>query len=150
MDKAVIPKATKNIIATSKIMLNANREAQTIEEVYNTFAFAKAKEITQVIADASLTENPLESASLNINQLRDGLYINQTNTLASTANTASAGAVRLDAYDENNVERVVWVATLDDSVCEDCEALDGTIYDVGTVEAGQEHWNCRCVLEPVR
>ena len=91
----------------------------------------------------------IEEAEEIFTNLNNGLFNKQANTLTSTATTQAASVARQEVYRDNDIPRVEWVATLDDSVCEDCESLHGTQWPVDQAEIPPEHWNCRCVLEPV-
>ena len=55
---------------------------------------------------------------------------------------------RLEAFREAGIEQVIWVTQEDDRVCEDCEPLDGQIFDVDNVP-DPPHWGCRCRLIPL-
>lgn len=55
---------------------------------------------------------------------------------------------RLEAFRQTGIEQVIWVTQEDDRVCEDCEPLDGQIFDVDNVP-DPPHWGCRCRLIPV-
>lgn len=55
---------------------------------------------------------------------------------------------RLEAFRRAGIEQVIWVTQEDDRVCEDCEPLDGQIFDVDNVP-DPPHWGCRCRLIPV-
>jgi len=55
---------------------------------------------------------------------------------------------RLEAFRRAGIEQVIWVTQEDDRVCEDCEPLDGQIFDVDNVP-DPPHYGCRCRLIPV-
>ena len=55
---------------------------------------------------------------------------------------------RLEAFRQAGIEQVIWVTQEDDRVCDDCEPLDGQIFDVDNVP-DPPHWGCRCRLIPV-
>lgn len=55
---------------------------------------------------------------------------------------------RLEAFRKAGIEQVIWVTQEDDRVCEDCEPLDGQIFDVDNVP-DPPHWGCRCTLRSV-
>jgi len=56
---------------------------------------------------------------------------------------------RLAAFKAIGVKKVMWVTQGDERVCEECEPLDGRIFDVDKVPP-PPHWKCRCVLHPVK
>lgn len=55
---------------------------------------------------------------------------------------------RLESFRRAGIEQVIWVTQEDDRVCEDCEPLDGQIFDVDNVP-DPPHYGCRCRLIPV-
>ncbi|MDD2401685.1 MAG: minor capsid protein [Clostridia bacterium] len=56
------------------------------------------------------------------------------------------------AYEEDGVEKYQWLATLDSKTCEDCQPLDGKIFEVGKGITGEtltpKHCFCRCTTAP--
>lgn len=60
---------------------------------------------------------------------------------------ANQGAV--DYYKENGLSKVKWVASYGLRTCPDCEALNGTIYDIGAEPSMPLHPMCRCTYAPV-
>ena len=56
--------------------------------------------------------------------------------------------IELKVYGDVGVEKVQWVAEDDDKTCDDCQALDGEIFDIDDVPG--KHQNCRCYLIPVK
>lgn len=53
----------------------------------------------------------------------------------------------IKAYDDNGVQKVVWVTQDDERVCSDCEELNGQIFNIDDVPP-QPHDNCRCYVIP--
>ena len=54
----------------------------------------------------------------------------------------------LMALKDAGVKKVEWVTERDGSVCKECAALDGKIFDIEDAP-GKQHMNCRCRLRPV-
>ena len=54
---------------------------------------------------------------------------------------------RLAAFKAIGVKKVMWVTQKDERVCEDCEPLDGKIFEIGMVPS-TPHWGCRCYVVP--
>lgn len=56
------------------------------------------------------------------------------------------------AYKEDSVEKYQWLATLDIKPCEECQPLDGKVFDVGKGVVGinltPKHCFCRCTTVP--
>lgn len=55
-------------------------------------------------------------------------------------------------YAEDGVEKYQWLATLDSKTCEECQPLDGKVFDVGQGVTGvnltPKHCFCRCTTVP--
>lgn len=52
------------------------------------------------------------------------------------------------AYKDAKVQKVRWMVYGDDRVCQDCEGLNGTVWDIDRVP-DRPHINCRCWLKPI-
>lgn len=57
--------------------------------------------------------------------------------------------VAMAVYKAVGVKKVMWVAEDDHKTCGVCNALDGEIFDIKDAPPKQ-HYNCRCVLIPVK
>lgn len=55
---------------------------------------------------------------------------------------------RLEAFRQADVRKVLWVSQADERVCEECDALNGQIFDIDNVPP-TPHYGCRCYLVPV-
>lgn len=51
------------------------------------------------------------------------------------------------AYIDDGIELVVWVTTLDDRRCKECEKREGKVYDIKDVPP-KPHIGCRCYIVP--
>jgi SPP1 gp7 family putative phage head morphogenesis protein len=58
-------------------------------------------------------------------------------------------AIALVVYDDVGVKKVQWVAEKDYKTCDDCKELNGEIFDVDKAP-DKQHYNCRCVLIPIK
>lgn len=54
----------------------------------------------------------------------------------------------IQAYEDMGVDKVKWIAELDNRTCKVCRERNGKIYELSKVPA-KTHYNCRCYLEPV-
>lgn len=55
---------------------------------------------------------------------------------------------RLEAFRQAGITHVVWITQEDNRVCEDCDDLNGQIFQIDNVPPPQ-HINCRCFVRPV-
>ena len=56
----------------------------------------------------------------------------------------------LKTYEDEGVERVMWVTARDEKVCEECAPRDGKIYPLDDHPQWPAHYYCRCELIPVK
>ena len=54
----------------------------------------------------------------------------------------------LQAYRDAGVKRVRWISEKDNKVCDECEDLDGRIFNIDELP-DKPHFRCRCRYEPV-
>ena len=54
----------------------------------------------------------------------------------------------IQAYKDMGVDRVRWIAKIDERTCPVCQERNGVIYKLSKVPK-KTHYNCRCYLEPV-
>lgn len=77
----------------------------------------------------------------------------RANMIARTEVTAAANAGSIQAYQQAGVDRVEWIAILDDSTAAECAANDGVTEKIGDAFPSGEtqppnHPNCRCTTVP--
>lgn len=53
------------------------------------------------------------------------------------------------AANEDLIEGVQWVSTLDARTCEECGSLDGKVFSPGEGRRPPAHFNCRCTTTPI-
>lgn len=54
----------------------------------------------------------------------------------------------IEAYKDNGVVKVKWVSQKDDKVCEECDNLDGQVFDIDDLPP--KHRHCRCYIVPYK
>ena len=69
--------------------------------------------------------------------------------IARTETMRALNTAAEDRYRREGVERVEWIAALDDRVCEECSDLHGQIFDMGNIPDLPVHPNCRCTIAAV-
>ena len=80
----------------------------------------------------------------------DTIGITRARMMARTETMYAVNQGSLIRYTQAGVEKVEWLsATEDDRVCEECEALNGQIFDIDSVPEIPLHVNCRCCTAPV-
>ena len=78
-----------------------------------------------------------------------GKSMNKAITIARTETLAAGNAAATERYKDAGIERVEWVAALDDRVCEECEELHGNTYPIDEAPDLPIHPNCRCTTVPL-
>ncbi len=120
----------------------------SITDIYNTYIDKQVTSTIQNFRDSELQDEDYEDAIDKEEENSSGLSYGALALSVTVVNFAT-NATRTEVYKDNKVSKVRWVAILDSSVCEDCEELNDTIFDADDAEIPPEHWNCRCILEPV-
>lgn len=96
----------------------------------------KCKEAITSVPTKTQKQLELEKAIRYVTQ-QAGFYIDITEDEAD-----------LQALTDAGVKKVRWITYGDDRVCETCEELDGTVWDLDNVPT-KPHPRCRCYLIPV-
>jgi len=119
-----------------------------LKDAYTKFNDQTIDKLMQADSDAETDTDLLVS----LGALTTGLVLSQYDSLSSTAvNTISTDAHE-DVFEENTqvIDSIEWSSVLDEATCDDCEALDGTVFDIDNVEEDCPlHANCRCELIPI-
>lgn len=93
--------------------------------------------------------------TLNLPPVTDGdtLIVSaeaRPNLIARTETVRLANQGLVDLYTDNGVEKVSWLTSISNRTCDECEALDGEIFEIGNLTVGINqpplHPNCRCSL----
>jgi SPP1 gp7 family putative phage head morphogenesis protein len=74
----------------------------------------------------------------------------QSKRLVVTETARIIGQAREKIYSDSGIEKVEWLATLEQNTCEECARLDGRIFDLDDPKRPKlpRHPNCRCDLIP--
>jgi SPP1 gp7 family putative phage head morphogenesis protein len=85
-----------------------------------------------------------------ITEAVDTIGITRARMMARTETMYAVNQGALLRYTQAGVEKVEWLSsTEDDRVCDECEALNGQIFDIDNVPEIPVHVNCRCCTAPV-
>lgn len=81
-----------------------------------------------------------------------GMELSNAKRLVLTESAAFSSLASQDSYKELGVEKVEYLATLDDKTCEICGPMDGQVFDLKdfemSVNAPPLHPRCRCTTIP--
>ena len=110
-----------------------------------------AKDLRQTLTTAAMTGESIQKTS---RKLSDAFATTNYNSrrLIRTETTYACNQAELLAYDELDIERYEFVATLDTRISPICQKQDGKIYEVKEAKAGVNlpamHPNCRSTTIP--
>lgn len=74
---------------------------------------------------------------------------NRAITIARTETLRVGNEAAVERYKSHGVEQVEYIAASDDVTCEECESLNGNIYELGSEPDLPIHPNCRCTYAAV-
>lgn len=142
----------KKEVAKAPVNLVTNQEPMSIEKTIDTFAKKKSKQMALIITDAEVKKEEPSVTKALIAGFITGLVLVQTRSLVSTLINKASELAKEEVFQDNKslVGNVIWSTELDDAVCEDCEALEGTELSVEDfTDLCPLHSNCRCFATPV-
>ena len=93
-----------------------------------------------------LTAREYENREMYNESLQKAANLWWTQTLQYGISVVDEATIR--AFKDLGVDKVKWVAELDNRTCSVCRERNGKIYQLSKVPA-KTHYNCRCYLEPV-
>lgn len=110
-----------------------------------------AGNLRQVLTEAAMTGESIQKTSRKLSEAFATTNYN-SRRLIRTETTYATNQAELLAYDELDIERYEFVATLDTRTSPICQKQDGKIYDVKDAKAGTNlpamHPNCRSTTIP--
>lgn len=116
----------------------------------------KNKDTLSYVLDKALTQGIVRGDTpgkiADIISKKIGVELNNAKRLVLTESAAFSAMSAKDSYNELDVERFEYMATLDERTCETCGPMDGKVfkipeYDIG-VTVPPLHPNCRCTTVP--
>ena len=116
-------------------MATVNRKVQSLEQKYLNQNYEK------VVKDSLDMNSEDVKATLKTQKKEIGNFIDNVGVFV-------AGMGAMQAFKDNEIEKVVWIAEEDDRTCTICLDYNGTIYDIDSVPTIPVHLSCRCHLEP--
>lgn len=91
--------------------------------------------------NAGQIEKAIMDANSNIGERRAKMIVR-----TETMRAVNQGAV--ERYKEGGINRVEFLTVADERTCEECEGLDGQVFDIDNAPDMPRHINCRCILIP--
>lgn len=118
--------------------------SQRIWKNTNNLAARTKEKLTDLISIGKLPEEVKKELQAEFNvsaRVADRLIRTEASHVFNTAS--------MERYEEAGVEQVEILVEEDDSICEDCQALDGQVFDIDKAPVLPLHPNCRCCYMPV-
>lgn len=134
----------------SEPVLALRNKNLAIDDILDEFSDKKAKQLVQVIQEGVITGKSNENILKDMSYVTDVEMANGLKSLVRTVTTHVSDVAREELYRENQdvIEGVQWIATLDADTCIICGGLDNELFEVGQAP-DKPHFNCRCVTVPV-
>lgn len=122
-------------------------------------AFEKGKSINEITDDIEefvdppdllKTDEEGEIVEKDGNPVVQVQSARRSNLIARSETTRLAAEGAKANYIENDIQLYQWVAAIGDRTCEQCMALNGKVFELGTSPfLPPQHANCRCTIVPV-
>lgn len=136
-------------VFTNPIMLTD--DALPINSTIRKYSTKKRKELIKVVKSGVIAGKTTEEVARDVKTLSRGLQSNQARALASTLiqHVSSTARDVLIAQNDDLIEGVQWVSTLDSRTTHTCKALDGKQFKKDDGPRPPIHWSCRSTTIPV-
>jgi SPP1 gp7 family putative phage head morphogenesis protein len=108
-----------------------------------------SKQIRRVVSEDLLRDEPNYKITKDILKVIEDIGESRARTIARTETMTAVNTGAMDQYKASGVERVEWVGAVDAQSCEDCDELDGKVWDIDEAPVPPLHPNCRCSLAAV-
>ena len=145
-----VPDSNTLITAAEITAFNVGSEKLTVDQALQQFGRNKRSEITQFITDGVILGDPTDKISRGLRDKMKTLYARQIDALVRTSVNHVASVARDAIYKENEdiLEGVEIVATLDSRTTALCGSLDGRVFPIGSGPRPPFHWQCRTTTVP--
>jgi SPP1 gp7 family putative phage head morphogenesis protein len=80
----------------------------------------------------------------------NNMGIIRARTIARTEVINAYNQSKMNMYKQAGLSQYEWLTALDERTCEECVALDGKVFDIGSGDVPPLHPNCRCCTVPVK
>lgn len=118
-------------------MATINKKAQTLEQEYINKNYRNIVSSTLNGTSSELVE------TLRVQKKSIGNFIDNVAVFVASESA-------MQAFKDNGIEKVLWVAEEDDRTCTICLDYNGTVYNIDEVPTIPVHLSCRCHLEPIK
>jgi len=122
----------------------------SIEAALREFSKKKRKQMINVIKDGVVAGRTSDEIIRDVNFVNKRIQRNHTAALVRTVTNQISTAARQVTLDDNEdiIEGVEWVSTLDGRTTHTCQALDGQKFPEKSGPRPPVHWGCRSTVIP--
>lgn len=128
-------------------------QGATLSQWYSGLANDTATKLDKQLKIGLAQGETVEQLSSRVSSVLGGVTKRQAEAIARTATNATVSSARLEMFKRNTdvIDKVMFVATLDDRTTPYCMVHDGRVYtlDEAPIPGRDTHWNCRSTLVPV-
>lgn len=125
------------------VMPGGSGRQMTVREMWSRYTSAGINDASNIATRAYLEGLPVAEITELVRDA-SGVQERSAEALARTLIQATANQAREETAEALDVDRAIWMATLDSSTCAYCQGLDGQCREKNKF-AGLAHINCRCV-----
>jgi len=104
--------------------------------------------IRRIISDGMVNEQNSGQIEKAIMEVNSSIGEKQANMIVRTETMRAVNQGSMNRYKKGGVERVEFLAVLDERTCEECSQLDGKVFYIDDAPDMPRHENCRCILIP--
>jgi SPP1 gp7 family putative phage head morphogenesis protein len=136
-------RAIKSEVVDS-VTIKGKTMTEYVSRYGNDLAFRIEQELFESVA---LGENP-EKTARRLNEATKKLGYNRVEMTTRSWNNAILNQSNLDVYEQANLEKVRYLATLDVRTCPECSVDHNNVYVIGEQPFLPRHPDCRCAYSP--
>ena len=139
----------RSAIVNRKILL-VDQE-MTLAASFKAFSRLKRKEVINRISTGILAGNTNQEIIKDTKNMMSTLHWHQVSALVHTTVVQASNLAREMTIQANDdiIDRVQWVSTLDGKTTATCQSLDGKIFEKGVGPRPPIHFNCRSTVIPL-
>ena len=138
-------------VFSTKMNAGVGKEKLTIEQALRAYGKVKTKRLIQTVKDGAVSGKTNQEIIKDINHTTRRIERNHASALVATITNHVSNSARASVYEANDdiIDGVKWVSTLDGSTTATCRSLDGQVFPVDSGPRPPAHWGCRSTTKPI-
>jgi SPP1 gp7 family putative phage head morphogenesis protein len=105
------------------------------------------KEMLRVISEGIVKGDSMDTMARGMLE-KAGITRGRAKMIARTETIIAYNQASINQYKKVGITQWRWIAAYDERTCPVCSAKDGKIFDIGDIQPGEIHPNCRCGQQP--